>query len=129
MTHSFHIVLPALVLGALLAAAAQAQTGAPRTGLAQLGDPYVAPHVRAAARAHFVLPTDGADLQTQALNKIKAKFDEADRDGSGRINRHAAAEAGFGYVLAHFDAIDTHAHGSITFDELKAYLRAHGARF
>jgi len=108
----------------------QAAVPTTRAGMAQLGDPYVPSRVKAHARAMGLQPqTSGSSLQKQALGKLRQKFNEADREQSGRISRQQAQQAGFGFVANHFDAIDRQHRGSISFDELKAYLRANGAAF
>ncbi|TDR76488.1 EF-hand domain-containing protein [Paludibacterium purpuratum] len=124
------------LLIALLAGTAQAQTAnatsAPhsRAGLAQLGDPYVPPRVKAAARAMAVAPTtSGASLQAQALGKLQQKFNQADLDHTGRITKTQAKQTGFGFVANHFEQIDAQHRGSVSFDELKTFMRANGANF
>lgn len=103
---------------------------ASRGGMAELGDPYVAPHVKARARAMGLLPmTTGSKLQTQALGKLRNKFNAADSEHSGWISRSQAQGAGFGYVVNHFDEIDRQRRGRISFEELKGFLRANGAVF
>ncbi|MBV8049167.1 MAG: EF-hand domain-containing protein [Paludibacterium sp.] len=124
------LLIATLVGMAWMQSAHAAPMPASRAGLAELGDPYVPPRVKARARAKGVAPmTTGATLQAQALGKLQKKFNEADSDHSGRVSKAQAQRAGFGYMVNHFDAIDTHHRGSVSFDELKTYLRASGAKF
>jgi hypothetical protein len=135
--------LPPLHLVSLLIVALTGLTWAPgssaatpgsRAGMAELGDPYVPPRVKAAARMHAlaagpVLATSGAHLQAQALGKLEKKFNQADVDHSGLVTKAQARQAGFGYVVNHFEQIDARHRGSITFDDLKQFMRANGANF
>jgi len=121
------------LLMALPASSAWAQTNsAPphsRAGLAQLGDPYVPPHVRAAARAKLLAsPVAHASLQAQAMDKLRRQFDAADPDRVGRVSKAQAQQAGFGFIVNHFEQIDTRRQGRVSFNELKAFMRANGAR-
>ncbi|WP_156876872.1 EF-hand domain-containing protein [Paludibacterium yongneupense] len=126
----------AALLTALLTVSAQARDmedapPAPQTrqGMAQLGDPYVPPRVRASARSLLSSPASTLSLQDRALGKLKKKFDEADIDNSGRVSQARAAQAGFGYLADHFAEIDIPRRGSISFEQLKTFMRAKGARF
>jgi hypothetical protein len=123
------IMLSAVLMSAIWPLPALAAPSSPsRTGMAELGDPYIPPRVKAHARAMGIMPmTTGATLQSQALGKLRKKFNEADTDHRGQISRQQAQRSGFGYVADHFDAIDRQHRGSISFDELKAFLRANGA--
>lgn len=73
-----------------------------------------------------ILPyKNGADkalLQYRALQRLKKRFDAADMDGSGSLNREEASKAGLGFIQRNFDHIDTRQRGDISFDDLKAYV-------
>lgn len=65
-------------------------------------------------------PAAGAALRAQALAKLEAQFRAADLDRSGQLSREEAK--GFGFVAAHFDAIDAAGRGAVSFDDLRVYL-------
>lgn len=101
-----------------------------RQGMAQLGDPYVPPHVKASARAKAAAPaTSGASLRDQALKKLQTKFIEADSDHTGSITKAQAEKAGFGFVANNFEQIDINRSGRVTFDNVKSFMRSNGAHF
>jgi hypothetical protein len=110
----------------LFAALAQAQNGAPEPQFQAppLRDPWVPEHARKAASAP---PTEGAALRAQVEAKLRATFDAADAKRSGTLTREQAKAAGLGYVAEHFDRIDTHKSGRVSFDDVKRYLRSRGA--
>jgi hypothetical protein len=64
----------------------------------------------------------GPALRMQAIQKLKQRFEQADLDGNGRLTRDEASKAGLGFVVQHFDEIDSAHRGAVSFDELKAYL-------
>ena len=110
----------------LLLAAAVAQAQAPDPALeATLRDPWVPPAIRKSAKA---LPTQGASLQAQVEQKLRADFDRADTKRSGAITQSQASAAGLGFIAQHFDAIDARRTGAITFADFKAFLRERGAK-
>jgi Ca2+-binding EF-hand superfamily protein len=61
-------------------------------------------------------------LRYQAVQKLKRRFDQADADGNGALNRDEAHRAGLGFIEKNFDHIDTAQRGSINFDDLKAWI-------
>lgn len=65
---------------------------------------------------------DKALLHYRAVQRLKKRFDEADTDGSGSLNREEASKAGLRFVNRNFEHIDTRQRGDITFDDLKAYV-------
>lgn len=129
--------LTLLAISAILPAAALAQSVATdavatpaRQGMAQLGDPYVPAHVKAAARlAARPAATTGATLQERALQKLQAKFSEADSNNTGTVTKAQAQQAGFGFVANNFEQIDVNHAGRVSFDNVKAYMRVNGANF
>lgn len=126
------LLLSLLIGMALTPHAGATPSAAPhsRTHLAQLGDPYVPPRVRAAARTLVAAPaTAGASLQTQALGLLRQQFDQADLNHTGRVTKVQAGQTGFGFVVHHFEQIDARHRGSVTFGDLKAFMRANGAKF
>jgi hypothetical protein len=99
----------------------KAQDGCPKVLL----DPYVPPASRKASKRP---PTAGKALQAQVEQKLKAAFDAADATGQGSLSLEEAREANLGFVLQHFETMDTRKAGRVTFDDLKCYLRTRGAR-
>jgi hypothetical protein len=128
-------LLISILAGGALAQPALAGVSTPpsRAALAQLGDPYVPPHVRSAARAMLATPaarpSSGAQLQAQALAKLLREFKQADLEQRGRVSKAQARQSGFGFMVQHFEQIDTQRHGSVSFGELKTFMRANGASF
>ncbi|AIY42166.1 hypothetical protein LT85_3008 [Collimonas arenae] len=103
-----------------------------RQGMAQLGDPYVPPRVKAAARAAALGPsttTTGVSVQDRALKKLQTKFNEADTDGTGSVTKSQAQKAGFGFVANNFEQIDVGHAGRVTFENVKSFMRSNGAAF
>ncbi|PFH04538.1 hypothetical protein BCF11_5322 [Collimonas sp. PA-H2] len=123
---SLAIILPA---AALAQSTVNATTTPARQGMAQLGDPYVPAHVKAAARVAAKPAAAGASLQERALQKLQAKFSEADSSNSGSVTKTQAQQAGFGFVANNFEQIDVNHAGRVTFDNVKTYMRANGANF
>ncbi|MFC5473921.1 EF-hand domain-containing protein [Paraherbaspirillum soli] len=133
------LILSALAISSLAvvqANPAAAQTAAnlsavpSRAGMAQLGDPYVPPHVKAAARTAVAAPAVArGSLQTQALQKLQAKFNEADTDSVGSVTKAQAQKAGFGFVANNFEQIDAGHTGRVTFENVKSFMRSNGASF
>ena len=123
------------IAAAILPPAVQAQsvvnaaTIPTRQGMAQLGDPYVPAHVKAAARVAATPAAAGASLQERALQKLQAKFSEADSNHTGSVTKAQAQQAGFGFVANNFEQIDVSRAGRVTFDNVKSYMRANGANF
>ena len=88
-------------------------------------DPWVPPELRAVKPAPA---THGAALQAQVERKLRDSFDAADVARAGAITREQAQTAGLGVVANNFDRIDTAKTGKVTFEDLKRYLRARGAK-
>jgi Ca2+-binding EF-hand superfamily protein len=84
--------------------------------------------VRAQAAAERAKPTQGAALAAQVERKLHASFQAADSAGTGRITREQARAAGLGTVAEHFDRIDAQHTGTVSFDEVRRYLKSQGAR-
>ena len=82
-------------------------------------EPYMPPSLRQPLRDASSGPIL---LRYQAMQKLKKRFDDADLDGSGTLNRDEARKAGLGVVDKNFDHIDTAQRGTVNFDDLKAWL-------
>jgi Ca2+-binding EF-hand superfamily protein len=65
-------------------------------------------------------PELAKQLREDANNRFQERWQRADRNGSGRINRQDAARYMPG-VARHFDEIDTNHHGFVTQDEVRAF--------
>jgi hypothetical protein len=113
--------LPALVL-----AVAGAASAAEPAIQGPLCDPCVPPALRNVPPAPA---TEGAALQAQVERKLRASFEAADVQRTGALTRVQAEAAGLGVVAKNFDRIDTAKTGRVTFEDLKRYLRARGAKF
>ena len=94
---------------------------------APLRDPAQPPSaVRQAAQAqNRVRPASvGATLDNEAEAHLRASFDAADTAHRGTLSRAEAQAGGFGWIANHFDAIDTRRAGRVSFDDVRAYLKA-----
>ena len=61
-------------------------------------------------------------LRFTTLQKLKKRFEDADADRSGTLNREEARQAGLTIVDKNFDSIDTAQRGNVSFDDLNSYL-------
>jgi hypothetical protein len=97
----------------------------PATIETTIRDPWVPPELR--TPVHAPAP-QGAALRAQVERKLKAGFDAADVNRSGTVTREQARAAGLGYIVRHFDDIDSQRAGAVSFDDVKRFLRARGAQ-
>ncbi|HEX4522830.1 MAG TPA: EF-hand domain-containing protein [Casimicrobiaceae bacterium] len=104
------------------AATAQSPPGTIET---TIRDPWVPPELRTPVRGPA---PQGAALRAQVERKLKAGFDAADVNRSGTVTREQARAAGLGYIVRHFDDIDSQRAGAVSFDDVKRFLRARGAQ-
>lgn len=122
------------ILAACTAATgAQAQNAAadPVSSASAIATPYTDAHVSRARQRAMARPLpsaahDGVSapilLRVQPMLKLRQRFDHADADGSGTLNREEARQAGFTVVEKNFENIDTAQRGQVSFDDLNAYL-------
>jgi len=61
-------------------------------------------------------------LRFTSVQKLKKRFEDADVDHSGTLNREEARQAGLTIVDKNFDSIDTAQRGNVSFDDVNAYL-------
>lgn len=124
-------LLHLIIMAASTAAMAQAGAQAPQPqqqDMAALAvartapahpDPYVPPSLRRPLRDASSGPIL---LRYQAMQKLRKRFDAADADGNGMLNRDEARKAGLGFIDKNFDHIDTAQRGSVSFDDLNAWI-------
>jgi len=99
-----------IMLLAMLSGLAQAQTR---------GDPWLPP---AARQAPLAPPTRGQALRAQVQAKLAAQFRQADVQRRGALSLAEARAAGFGWLVQHFERIDTAGRGEVRLEQLQAYL-------
>jgi hypothetical protein len=116
----------AFLFAAIAFGTAWAADEQPAPPIPQLRDPYVPPAVREHARP--VPETRGPALHAQVERKLRQNFEAADTQHQGSITREQARAAQLGFVVENFDAIDETRSGRVTFDDVKRFLRAKGAR-
>ncbi len=119
-------------LTALLAAAnAGAQTPQPETpapavrtaSAAGVATPYSDSYVpRSMRQPQRDIAPGPVLLRFTTLQKLKKRFEDADADRSGTLNREEARQAGLTIVDKNFDSIDTAQRGQVSFDDLNSYL-------
>ncbi len=94
------------------------------TAVAQVAPVETGPMLPPALRKQAPAPSaSGAALRVQAMSKLKIRFEQADVNASGTLTREEASGAGFGFIARHFDAIDTAKRGSVSFEELAAFMQ------
>lgn len=96
-----------------------------RSGMSEMGDPYVPP---AARHPSTTAPTSGEALRRQVEAKLQRRFEAADTQHTGRVTRDQAQQAGWGYLVQHFDRIDTARSGSVSLEQVRQYQRAAASR-
>jgi len=122
-----HLIIMAASTAAMTQAGAQAPQSQPQDLAAPPvarsapahPDPYVPPSLRRPLRDASSGPIL---LRYQALQKLRKRFDAADADGNGVLNRDEARQAGLGFIDKNFDHIDTAQRGSVSFDDLNAWI-------
>lgn len=110
----------------LMSAAVSAQVSPPPVFEAQNCDPCVPASVRQKALASAPMPAQ--TLPEAVTQRLKARFDAADVNRTGTLTRTQAEAGGFGLVTLHFDAIDRKGRGAVSFDDIRTFLRARGAK-
>ena len=124
-----HLTLMAALAAAMTQAGAQAPQSQPQMDTAAAPavvrtapahpDPYVPPSLRRPLRDASSGPIL---LRYQAMQKLRKRFDAADVDGNGMLNRDEARKAGLGFIDKNFDHIDSAQRGSVSFDDLNAWI-------
>lgn len=88
-------------------------------------DAYVPRSMRQPRRDVVPAPATGPGpilLRLQPMQNLKKRFNDADLDNSGTLNREEAHQAGLSVVEKNFDNIDTAQRGHVTIDDVNAYL-------
>lgn len=88
-------------------------------------DAYVPRSMRQPRRDVAPAPATGPGpilLRLQPMQNLKKRFNDADLDNSGTLNREEAHQAGLSVVEKNFDNIDTAQRGHVTIDDVNAYL-------
>jgi hypothetical protein len=123
MAPAFALVGMLAVWPALAEPAADARPSG-RSGMSEMGDPYVPP---AARHPSTEAPTSGEALRKQVEAKLQRRFEAADPQHTGLVTREQARQAGWGYLVQHFDRIDTARSGSVSLEQVRQYQRAAAA--
>ncbi len=116
-----------LILSALLAAASAGATlstpafAADNDAAPTCADPCVPQRLR---NAPATPAASGEALQQQAAAKLRQRFNAADLDADGALTLEEARKAGLGYIVNHYDDIDTGHAGKVTFGDVRRYLAA-----
>lgn len=65
--------------------------------------------------------------QDKLVQKLTERFSESDSDGDGKLTPEEAKAGGLRFVVRKFDDIDQEQRGSVSLDEIKAYLASRAA--
>jgi hypothetical protein len=101
-------------------APAWSQQAKPDPTAVSLRDPWVPPESRKPSTG---APTSGAALEKQVQDKLKQSFDAADTQKTGRISKAQAQAAGLGFIVKHFDEIDSAGTGTVHFADYQRFLQ------
>lgn len=69
----------------------------------------------------------GVTLKSGVLKNLHRQFDKADTGHSGRVSREQLQMSGWIFMASHFDEIDEHKSGTVSFDELIQFMKRRGA--
>ncbi|USX21125.1 EF-hand domain-containing protein [Oxalobacteraceae bacterium OTU3REALA1] len=120
-----NLLHPTLLTALLATAGAGAQTPQAETpaSAAGMSTPYSDSYVpRSMRQPQRDIAPGPVLLRFTSVQKLKKRFEDADTDRSGTLNREEARQAGLGVVDKNFDSIDTAQRGNVSFDDLNAYL-------
>lgn len=105
-----------LAAGMLCAAGAQAQSESAVHG------PSLPPALR--SQGPSTTPaTSGEALRSEALQKLRRRFEEAELDGDGKLSEDEARRAGLGFIAGNFAEIDSAKTGKVSFDDVKKFMQ------
>ena len=118
-----NLLHPTLLTALLATAGAGAQTPPAETPASAVATPYSDSYVpRSMRQPQRDIAPGPVLLRFTSVQKLKKRFEDADTDRSGTLNREEARQAGLGVVDKNFDSIDTAQRGNVSFDDLNAYL-------
>lgn len=116
----------AMIAMVFMTAAASAQVNPPPVFEAQICDPCVPASVRQKVMAAAPMPAQ--TLPEAVTQRLKARFDAADVNRTGTLTRAQAEAGGFGFIALNFEAMDRQGRGVVSFDDIRTFLRARGAK-
>ena len=76
------------------------------------------------ARADDTDVSNPPSQSSQRLQRLMARFHQADANGDGKLTREEA-QKGMPRVYQHFSEIDTDSKGYVTLQQIAAYIEAH----
>jgi len=129
MTNSSSACVTLLLGAALLAIAMPVAAQVTQvSGSAQSGEGglWLAPALR---KPDTSTPSSGKALREEVERKFEKQFQRADVANRGAITRDEANTGRMGFVAAHFDEIDTARRGTVTFADVRLFLRARQGLF
>lgn len=80
------------------------------------------------ACAALALAAESDRSEPRVAGKMVAKFNSADKDGDGTLNREEAEAGGWKPVVKHFDRLDADRDGKVTREEIRSILRSRMSR-
>ena len=98
---------------------------APAVSEGVMCDPCVPATVQKKLQAQ---PVAASTLPEAVASRLKERFDAADLNRSGTLTRAQAEAGGFGFIAQNFDAMDRRKVGAVTFEDVKGFLKARGAK-
>ena len=120
-------LVPMLWLVAVAAGAAQPIAVAPTTALTEL-----TPQQRLRlldSREPAISPEEAQiPMAVRVTRHLQKLFDAADTGHTGFVTREQLQRSGWGMMAMHFDEIDVHNTGAVSFDDIKHYLVSRGAK-
>ncbi len=109
----------------LVTCSALSNAQAPAVSEGVMCDPCVPATVRQKVQAQ---PVAATPLPEAVASRLKERFDASDLNRGGMLTRAQAEAGGFGFIAQNFDAMDRRKVGAVTFEDVKAFLKARGAK-
>ncbi|MBI3229098.1 MAG: peptidase S10 [Burkholderiales bacterium] len=79
--------------------------------------------LRATRASGAIAPSQGADLQKEIEGRLRQQFERASGGNVAGATREQLQAAGLGHLVAHFNEIDRHQRGRISFQDWMNYLQ------